>query len=97
MSEQILEREQVLPRAVDEVFGFFADALNLEAITPPLLRFQVLTPAPIEMRAGALIAYRMRLRGLPVSWLTRIEAWGPQSRFIDIFDYRSVTIARMLA
>lgn len=150
MSEQILEREQVLPRPVDEVFGFFADALNLEAITPPLLRFQVLTPAPIEMRAGALIAYRMRLRGLPVSWLTRIEAWEPQSRFIDtqlkgpyrlwhhthtfeacregtlmrdrvryelplgplgeiarlafvrgelrrIFDYRSVTIARMLA
>ncbi len=70
VSEQILEREQVLSRPVDEVFGFFADALNLEAITPPLRRFQVLTPTPIEMRVGALIAYRMRLRGLPVSRLT---------------------------
>ncbi len=83
MSVQTLEREQLLKRPLEEVFGFFADALNLEAITPPWLRFEVLTPAPIEMRTGTLIAYRMRLRGVPVSWLTRIESWEPQARFID--------------
>ena len=83
MGIEILEREQLLRRPLEEVFGFFADALNLEAITPPWLRFQVLTPTPIEMRTGTLIAYRMRLRGVPVSWLTRIESWEPQVRFID--------------
>src|SRR4051794_26242681 len=43
-----LVREQVLPGTPDEVFPFFGDAANLEAITPPWLKFQVVTPAPIE-------------------------------------------------
>ena len=80
---QLLEREQVITRERAEVFGFFADALNLEALTPPLLRFSVLTPAPIEMGAGTLISYRMRLHGIPVRWLTRIEAWEPYRGFVD--------------
>ena len=79
-----LEREQRLARPPDEVFGFFADAGNLEAITPPSLRFRIVTPRPIEMRAGALIEYRLRLHGLPLMWLTRIETWQPGIRFIDV-------------
>ena len=71
----VLRREQRLPGTPDEVFPFFADARNLEAITPPWLGFRVVTPRPIEMRAGALIEYRLRLHGLPISWLTRIEEW----------------------
>ncbi len=39
-TEQILRREQRLPGTPEEVFGFFADAHNLEALTPPLLRFR---------------------------------------------------------
>ncbi|MDP8944116.1 MAG: SRPBCC family protein [Actinomycetota bacterium] len=83
MFDHLLEREQWLPRAPEEVFPFFADALNLEAITPSWLRFRVVTPAPIEMRAGALIDYRLRLRGVSVAWHTRIEAWEPPRRFVD--------------
>ena len=58
-------------------FEFFGDARNLEAITPPWLHFRVVTPAPIAMDAGTLIEYRLRLHGLPIRWLTRIEAWEP--------------------
>jgi hypothetical protein len=61
MKIHVLEREQLLPRPPGEVFPFFADARNLEAITPPLLRFRVVTPAPPEMRAGTLLHYRLRL------------------------------------
>jgi ligand-binding SRPBCC domain-containing protein len=80
-----LERTQRLPgRPPAQVFAFFADAFNLEAITPPWLSFRVITPGPIEMRAGALIEYRLRLHGVPVRWLTRIEAWEPGGRFVDV-------------
>ncbi len=80
----MLEREQVLPGLPEEVFPFFADAHNLEAITPPLLRFRVITPDPIEMHVGTTIQYRLRLRGVGVNWLTSIQAWDPPHRFVDV-------------
>jgi ligand-binding SRPBCC domain-containing protein len=80
----VLRREQRLPAAPEEVFAFFADAHNLEAITPAWLSFRVVTPAPVEMRPGALIEYRLRLHGVPVAWLTRIEDWTPGVRFVDV-------------
>lgn len=78
-----LERRQELQGTPDEVFGFFADAGNLEAITPPRLHFEVITPRPIPMAAGTLIQYRLRLHGVPISWLTSIQQWDPPHRFVD--------------
>jgi ligand-binding SRPBCC domain-containing protein len=75
--------EQWLPRPLAEVFPFFAAARNLGTITPPWLRFEVLTPEPIEMRVGALIDYRLRWHGLPLPWRTEITAWEPPHRFVD--------------
>jgi ligand-binding SRPBCC domain-containing protein len=84
MTTHLLERAQVLPGTPDEVFPFFADARNLEAITPPLLRFRVVTPGDIPMRAGTLIQYRLRLHGVPLRWLTSIQEWDPPRRFVDV-------------
>jgi len=78
-----LRRTQELDGTPQEVFPFFADAFNLEAITPPLLRFRVVTPGPIAMQAGTLIQYRLRLRGVPVTWKTLIQEWTPARRFVD--------------
>ena len=78
-----LIREQRLPAPPQDVFPFFADAGNLEAITPPWLSFAITTPRPIEMRTGALIEYRLRLHGLPIRWLTVIADWEPGVRFVD--------------
>ncbi|HEX5619013.1 MAG TPA: SRPBCC family protein [Solirubrobacteraceae bacterium] len=84
MTVHVLERRQRLPVPAERAFAFFSDARNLEAITPPWLRFQVLTPGPIEMRPGALIDYRLRLHGIPLTWRTRIAVWEPPHRFVDV-------------
>ena len=72
-----------LPRPRTEVFGFFADAENLEKITPPELAFEIVTPTPIDVGEGALIEYRLGLFGVRFGWLTEITAWEPPYRFVD--------------
>ncbi len=79
----LLEATTRLPRPIDEVFRYFADARNLEALTPRSLRFEILTPQPIEMRVGLLIDYRLRMHGVPVRWQSEITAWQPSVRFVD--------------
>lgn len=78
-----LEREQWVPRPLQDVFAFFSGARNLEAITPAWLHFEVLTPEPVRMAPGTLIDYRLRLRGLPLRWRTRIEEWEADRAFVD--------------
>ena len=78
-----LAREQLVEAPLDEVFAIYSHARNLETLTPPWLRFEVLTPEPIEMRRGTKIEYRLRLHGLPLRWDSRIEEWEPGRRFVD--------------
>ncbi len=72
-----------LPRPRHEVFPFFADARNLGEITPSWVKFEILTPSPIEMRPGTLIDYRIRVHGLPLKWQTEITEWNPPHGFVD--------------
>lgn len=78
-----LTRTHQLEGTPDDVFPFFADAFNLESITPPLLKFGLLTPAPIVLGLGTVIQYGMRLHGVPVNWTSSIQGWEPPHRFVD--------------
>lgn len=79
----IFTRTQTIPRPRAEVFHFFEEARNLEAITPPFLKFRVVTPEPIAMGVGTLIDYRLSLFGVPFKWKTRIDEYVPNERFVD--------------
>lgn len=73
-----------MPVPVGRAFDFYADALNLEPLTPPWLHFEVTTPGRITMAAGALLDYRLRLHGVPIRWRTKIVIWEPPLRFVDV-------------
>jgi ligand-binding SRPBCC domain-containing protein len=84
MAIHTLRREQFIARPRDDVFGFFADASNLETITPAWLNFQIRTPRPIVMGAGVMLDYRLRWHGFPIAWKTRIEVWEAPLSFTDL-------------
>jgi ligand-binding SRPBCC domain-containing protein len=79
-----LHREQFVPRSLDEVFGFFSEAANLEAITPPWLGFSLVGSEPVAMGFGTTIEYRLRLHRLPLRWVSRIALWQPGRAFVDV-------------
>jgi len=79
----VLETELWVPQRRERVFSLFADAFQLEAITPPWLNFQVITPGPIVIGPGTTIDYRLRLHGIPIRWQSEISAWEPPFRFVD--------------
>lgn len=72
-----------LPQPRDRVFSFFSDPANLDDITPPWLSFKIVTPLPVSMKEGALIDYRLRVRGFPLRWRSKITRWNPPESFVD--------------
>lgn len=82
MSHHVLEREQWVPCPLEHVFEFFSNARNLEHLTPPWLRFRIVT-LPIAIEPGVKIHYRIGWHGLPLKWTTEIETWEPPHRFTD--------------
>ncbi len=84
MNVHLLHREQILDLPPAEVFEFFSRPENLARITPPAMRFTILTPLPIAMKPGALIDYTVRTLGLSVRWTTLITEFDPPHRFVDV-------------
>lgn len=84
MVKHHFEQEQLVRRSRSEVFGFFADAANLERITPDSLHFEIRSPQPIAMCAGATIHYQLSLFGLKFRWCTLIESFEPEAGFVDV-------------
>lgn len=84
MKTYTFKTETLLNRPIQEVFPFFANAENLDTVTPPWLNFEILTPLPIEMKVGTIVDYRLRLHGIPIRWRSRVTEWDPPNKFTDV-------------
>ena len=78
-----LRAEMLVEQPLETVFDFFADAKQLERITPPILNFKILTPMPVEMKARLLLDYQISIHKIPIKWRTEIAVWEPPYRFVD--------------
>lgn len=83
MNTHSLDMETRFSQSIEQIYDFFSRADNLEKVTPPSLRFQILTPLPIQMGKGTIIDYRLKLYGIPLKWKTEIILWEPPYRFVD--------------
>jgi ligand-binding SRPBCC domain-containing protein len=83
MGAHVFRAEQRIARPLPEVFAFFSRAGNLERITPPWLSFTIEGSEPAEVVTGTVIKYRLRLRGVPLRWASRIDTFEPDRVFVD--------------
>jgi uncharacterized protein (TIGR01777 family) len=81
--EEIFSAEQFVPESPEKVFPFFAEAKNLEDITPDTLKFHIKKMSSEKIHEGTLIDYSLRIHGVPAAWKTRIDEWRPPLKFVD--------------
>jgi ligand-binding SRPBCC domain-containing protein len=77
-------QRQLIPRPLPEVFPFFAEAANLEAITPRWLAFRILQGQQETVAPGTRLVYRLRLFGIRLRWVTVIERFRADLGFVDV-------------
>ena len=74
---------QWCPVPPDHVWPFFSNAENLEQLTPPWLSFKISSVSTAQVGEGTIIKYKLRLRGIPMSWDSVITHWQPGQGFVD--------------
>lgn len=83
MSSHVLRRTQIVPADLATVFAFFESPCNLEEITPPWLRFEVVRTTDETMRLGTEIEYRLTWQRMRMKWISRIAEHEPGASFAD--------------
>lgn len=79
-----LFQEQFIPAEPGRVWDFFATPRNLDTMTPPDLRFRILSDLPERMYQGQMIEYRISpLPGVWLRWLTEIRHVREGEYFVD--------------
>jgi ligand-binding SRPBCC domain-containing protein len=78
-----VHRVTLVPASLDSTFSFFADAGNLEWLTPPWLALRVTTVLPVTMATALELDYRISLWGVSIPWRSVIDVWIPGACFVD--------------
>ena len=83
MTVHLLNRKQIVPGNISDVFKFFENPLNLEKITPPWLHFRVLSSTDTQVHLGTKISYRLYWQVFPLSWSSEISEYRQDVFFAD--------------
>src|SRR5699024_12471365 len=79
-----MSRNQLLHVSLDDVWSFFTDPDNLQKLTPPKMRMEVIGKHPSELYAGMVATYKVRPAfKLPITWVTEITHVLPKEYFVD--------------
>ena len=85
MAVHSFTRLQHIPVSLNEAWDFFTSPQNLEKITPPKLKFNIISKQHVEHTyAGQLIEYTVKpILGIPLYWMTEITHVQPGEYFVD--------------
>ncbi len=80
-----LEKTQIIPAGIDEVWSFISSPANLKYITPAYMGFEIINNhIPEKMYPGMIISYKVSpLFGLKMKWVTEITHVKENEYFID--------------
>ncbi len=79
-----LSATQWVNAPVERVFHFFQQPANLEKLTPASQEMRIQPPVPARMEAGTEIVYRLKVKGVPLKWVARIESVDAPRGFVDL-------------
>ena len=79
---QTFRNQQIVRAPIERVFSFMAS--SLARVTPPEMNLETISPAPDPLRRGCTLDYRLRIRGLGITWRSMISEWVPGVHFADV-------------
>lgn len=80
----ILERRQRLTTSIEAAWDFLQNPANLDRITPPDLRFSIVSEVPAVMYNGLIVVYRIAIPLLGThTWVTEIKHICTGHSFVD--------------
>jgi ligand-binding SRPBCC domain-containing protein len=85
MAVYSLKTIQKIPAPLPEVWNFFSDHANLQAITPVEMNFKIISKHHGEkIYAGQIIEYKVSpVLGIPLYWMTEITHVDEKKNFTD--------------
>lgn len=80
----ILEQQQKVSGSLEQAWAFLQNPANLDRITPPDLRFRIVTEVPAIMFNGLIIEYRITIPFIGThTWVTEIKHICEGVSFVD--------------
>ena len=80
----ILERQQKVGANLEQAWAFLQNPANLDRITPPDLKFRIVTDVPDVMYNGLIIEYRITIPLIGThAWVTEIKHIREGLSFVD--------------